>query len=50
MTDGHYELRITDAELNQTGEIIVLRLFMAMAVIPAAFIIFLIAITTVFNL
>ena len=49
MTDGHYEFRIDDADLTSNGETIVLRIFMAIMVIPTVFLIFYLATNSVFN-
>ena len=49
MTDGHYEFRIDDATLPSNGETVVLRIFMSIMVIPAVFLIYYLASTSVFN-
>ena len=49
MTDGHYEIGIDDATLTSDGETVVLRIFMSIMVIPAVFLIYYLASTSVFN-
>ena len=49
MTDGHYAFWIDDAKLTSDGETVVLRIFMSIMVIPAVFLIYYLASTSLFN-